>query len=59
MISSIESGLEYFFKDVDNPFQCPLPSYVITATCSMYNTGAQQTITVVKTSSSFCCVLLH
>ena len=45
MISSIESGLEYFFREVSgtyfsNPFQCPLPSYVITATCSMCNTGA-------------------
>ena len=45
MISSIESGLEYFFRDIfgiyqDNPFQCPLPSYVTSATCSMCNTGA-------------------
>ena len=45
MISSIESGLEYFFRDIygiyyDNPFQCPLPSYVYSATCSMCNTGA-------------------
>lgn len=47
MISSIESGLEYFFKEVsgsyyNNPFQCPLPSYVVTATCSMCNTGANR-----------------
>ena len=45
MISSIGSGLEYFFRDIfgiyhDNPFQCPLPSYVHSATCSMCNTGA-------------------
>lgn len=45
MISSIEDGLEYFFRDIDgayydNPFQCPLPSYVHAATCSMCNTGA-------------------
>ena len=45
MIFSIESGLEYFFRDTSgnfygNPFQCPLPPYVHDATCSMCNTGA-------------------
>ena len=45
MISSFESGLEDFFSYVngtyfDSPFQCPLPSYVHSATCSMCNTGA-------------------
>ena len=47
MISSIEGGLEYFFSEISgtyyyNPFQCPLPSYVMTATCSMCNTGANR-----------------
>jgi len=46
MIFSFESGLEYFFKDVigdfyGNPFQCPLPSYVNTAKCSLCNTGTK------------------
>ena len=45
MIFSVESGLEYFFTDISgnfygNPFQCPLPTYVHAATCSMCNTGA-------------------
>ena len=45
MIFSVENGLEYFFRHVSgdfygNPFQCPLPSYVHGATCSMCNTGA-------------------
>jgi len=47
MISSIENGLEYFFRDVygtyfDNPFECPLPAYVPDATCSMCNTGTNR-----------------
>ena len=42
MLSSIEDGLQYFFKDVDgsyyqNPFECPLPGYVHGATCSHCN----------------------
>ena len=45
MIFSLDKGSESFFRDTDgnfygNPFQCPLPSYVHTATCSMCNTGA-------------------
>ena len=46
MISSIGNGLEYFFRDINgfyhnNPFQCPLPTYVHNANCSMCNTGTK------------------
>jgi len=42
MLSVIEDGLQYFFKDVEgsyyqNPFECPLPPYVHEATCSHCN----------------------
>ena len=46
MLSIIGNGLEYFFKDISyvglygNPLECPLPSYVQNAKCSMCNTGA-------------------
>ena len=46
MLSTIGSGLEYFFKDISyvglygNPLECPLPSYVQNAKCSMCNTGS-------------------
>lgn len=46
MLSTIGNGLEYFFKDISyvglygNPLQCPLPSYVQNANCSMCNTGS-------------------
>ena len=45
MLSSIGNGLEYFFRDIhgdyyQNPFECPLPTYVNEATCSLCNSGA-------------------
>ena len=46
MLSTIGNGLEYFFKDISyvglygNPLECPLPSYVQNAKCSMCNTGS-------------------
>jgi len=47
MLSSIEDGLQYFFRDIhgdyfDNPFECPLPTYVNEATCSLCNSGAKR-----------------
>ena len=44
MLSAIEDGLQYFFRDVhgdyySNPFECPLPPYVYEATCSRCNSG--------------------
>ena len=47
MLSSIGDGLEYFFKDIqgdyyDNPFECPLPTYLYEATCSMCNSGTKR-----------------
>ena len=46
MLSTIGNSLEYFFKDISyvglyrNPLECPLPSYVQNAKCSMCNTGS-------------------
>lgn len=48
MLSTIGDGLEYFFNDIayvglyGNPLQCPLPSYVHYAYCSMCNTGSNR-----------------
>lgn len=48
ILSTIGNGLEYFFKDMayvglyGNPLQCPLPSYVQYAKCSMCNTGSNR-----------------
>jgi len=47
MFSSIGDGLEYFFRDIEgdyygNPFECPLPTYVKYASCSLCNSGAKR-----------------
>ncbi|XP_065920628.1 uncharacterized protein [Dysidea avara] len=59
MLSSFEDGLEYFFRDIqgnyyENPFECPLPTYIREATCSLCNSGTKHNSCEECVSASGC-----